>query len=309
MGPRVNIGAAAKRAGLSTHVVRAWERRYAALHPSRTGGNQRLYTAADVERLRLLERLCRAGHRIGRIANLSAGGLRALAVGTAAAAEPVPAGRGRGVPDLLARCQASVEAMDAEGLGRVLDTARVFLPSPAFLGDLVLPLMRWVGERWRSGDLRIMHEHAATAVVRSLLDRMAAETPVSESAPLLVIATPPGEWHELGALAARVSALTHGWRVLYLGANIPPAEIAGAADAHKASAVALGVTFDAGNRAMASMIRDLRKQLEGKSFLMVGGPASARCSKAAGLKSGATIASMSVFGKMLDCVRTRNVDL
>lgn len=302
---RVNIGAAAQRAGLTTHVVRAWERRYSALRPSRTGGNQRLYAPVDVERLRLLARLCRAGHRIGRIATHSVDGLRALAVGTAAPGDAVSAARGRGVPELLARCRESVEAMDGDGLGRVLEAARVFLPAPEFLIDLVFPLMRWVGERWCSGDLRIAHEHTATAVVRSLLDRMAAEMPVPESAPLLVVATPSGEWHELGALAARVLALAHGWRVLYLGANIPSVEIAEAACVHKASAVAVGVTFVAGGRALASRVRDLRKRLADRSFLIVGGPASARCSKASGLKSGETIASLKAFGRMLDRLRTR----
>jgi len=302
---RVNIGAAAQRAGLTTHVVRAWERRYSALRPSRTGGNQRLYAPADVERLRLLARLCHAGHRIGRIANLSVGGLRALAVGTAAPGDAVSVARGRRVPDLLARCQASVEAMDGDSLGRVLEAARVFLPAPELLVDLVFPLMRWVGERWCSGDLRIAHEHTATAVVRSLLDRMVAEMPVPESAPLLVVATPSGEWHELGALAARVLALAHGWRVLYLGANIPSVEIADAAGAHKASAVAVGVTFVAGGRAMESVVRDLRKRLPGSLFLIVGGPASARCAKASGLKSGVAITSLKAFAQTLDRLRTR----
>lgn len=305
MEPRVNIAAAAQRAGITPHVVRSWERRFS-VRPARTEGNHRLYTAEDVERLRLLARLRRAGNRIGRIAGLSMDELRALAVGTAAAPDFAPALQGRDVVGLLARCQASVEAMDGESLARILDAARVFLPSPAFLDDRVLPLMRWIGARWRSGGLRIMHEHAATAVVRSLLDLMATEIPESESGPILVMATPPGEWHELGTMAARVTALAQGWRVLYLGANIPPAEIAAAAEAHKASAVAMGVTCSGGARATTARIRDLRGLLDGRSFLMVGGPSSARFAKASWMKPGAAVTSLPDFRRILNRLRVRH---
>ena len=302
MGSQYNIGAVARRAGLTAHVLRAWERRYLALRPSRTEGNQRLYTDEDVERLRLLGRLCRAGHRIGRIARSSVEELRALAVGTAAEAEP--AGADGGIPGLLARCRSAVEDMDGARLGRILDTARVFLPPMRLVSDVILPLMRWVGDRWESGKIRILHEHIATAVVRSVLDRMASETPAPEDAPLLAIATPPGEWHEVGALAARLKALECGWRVLYLGANIPAAEVAEAAVRNGAAGVALGITVDADRRSSTRILKELCKALNGNCFLLAAGPAAVRSAKSAGLRPAAVIPSLAAFGRALDRLRS-----
>lgn len=298
MASTYNIGAVARRAGLTAHVLRVWERRYRAVRPTRTDGNQRVYTEEDVERLRLLERLCRSGHRIGSIARAPVEELRSLAVGTAADAEPGEAAGG--TAGLLARCRAAVEEADGLRLGRVLETARVFVPPPRLLSEVVFPLMRWVGERWRAGSIRILHEHVATAVARALLDRMASEFPPADRAPSLVIATPPGEWHELGALAARIVALDRGWRVAYLGASVPAAEICEAVRRLGASGVALGITDPAVARQAAACLRSVRKTLDKNMFLTIGGPIAARCAKAAGLRPSSVISTMAAFGRLLD---------
>ncbi len=76
--PRYSIGAASRRTGLSIHVLRAWERRYGVVRPSRTRGRQRLYTDAELERLRLLRRATEAGRTIGQVAKLSTAELQRL---------------------------------------------------------------------------------------------------------------------------------------------------------------------------------------------------------------------------------------
>ncbi len=305
MDARYNIGAAALRAGLSAHVLRAWERRYRALRPSRTDGNQRLYTDADVERLRLLGRLCRSGHRIGRIAGTPVEALLALAVGTQAAADPAGGQAGLEAEDVLARCREAVGEMNGGRLGSLLEAARLSLPVPRLLDEVVLPLMRWIGDQWKAGGIRIAHEHMATDVVRSLLDRVAAETPPPDSAPLVVIATPPGEWHELGALAARVTARGRGLRVLYLGAGVPAGELEATVALHRPAAVVLGVTFAAADRSTVRSLREIRKLLHGKSLLLIGGPAAARCARAAGVVPASVVDSLAAFGKALDRVAAR----
>jgi len=60
----------ARLTGLSPEVLRAWERRYRVVTPARTPGGTRRYSAADLERLRLLKAAVDAGHRIGDVARL-----------------------------------------------------------------------------------------------------------------------------------------------------------------------------------------------------------------------------------------------
>lgn len=82
---RYRIGTVARLAGLTTHVIRIWERRYAVLKPARSNAGARLYTDADVERLRSLKRVIDRGYNIGRVAALSPEDLAMLEL------EPVPA--------------------------------------------------------------------------------------------------------------------------------------------------------------------------------------------------------------------------
>jgi DNA-binding transcriptional MerR regulator len=78
-------GTAARLAGLPVTTLRVWERRYGVVAAPRSETGQRLYSAADVQRLSLLKRLTDCGHAIGTIATLALEQLQALAFGEAAA--------------------------------------------------------------------------------------------------------------------------------------------------------------------------------------------------------------------------------
>jgi DNA-binding transcriptional MerR regulator len=59
--------------------LRVWERRYAVCAPSLTPSGQRLYSAADVQRLALIQQLVAHGHAIGTLARLSTEALHEVA--------------------------------------------------------------------------------------------------------------------------------------------------------------------------------------------------------------------------------------
>lgn len=65
------IGDVARYVGVSTHALRAWERRYGTVEPRRTPGGSRLYDAAQIDRLKTLKELTDCGHSIGEVARLS----------------------------------------------------------------------------------------------------------------------------------------------------------------------------------------------------------------------------------------------
>src|SRR5688500_11462563 len=51
----LRIGELSRRLGVSDHVLRAWERRYGLLRPVRTAGGFRLYSEADLDRVRRMQ--------------------------------------------------------------------------------------------------------------------------------------------------------------------------------------------------------------------------------------------------------------
>jgi methanogenic corrinoid protein MtbC1 len=126
---------------------------------------------------------------------------------------------------------------------------------------------------WRDGAITAAHEHFATAVIRAALENAAKPFAVPEHAPLLVVATPAGQIHELGALLVAATAVNCGWRVIYLGASLPAAELAGAAVLKQARAVALSVVYPADDPQLAGELECLREALPPQTALLVGGRA------------------------------------
>jgi len=286
--PRHPVRLVAQRTGLTPHVLRAWERRYGAVSPSRSDGGQRLYSDLDIERLRTLHRLSEAGHSIAPLARLSLEELERLARADAAAAEPPP-DRGR-PPDrerpgpeqapsaapgeLVAEALAATTALDAARLQAALERGAIALGVPVFLDQIAGPLLREIGEGWRDGRFGIAHEHFASAAVRRVLGWILRTFEVSGAAPRLVAATPSGQLHELGAMLVAAAAAAEGWGVTYLGADLPAADVLAAARQSRARVVALSALHPADDPALVGYVAELRRALPRDVRLLIGGPAA-----------------------------------
>jgi methanogenic corrinoid protein MtbC1 len=100
--------------------------------------------------------------------------------------------------------------------------------SVLFARELALPLVQEIGERWATKRLGIASEHMATSVLRSMLGSALTPTAASRLGPTIVFATPTGERHELGLLAAALTAMGAGANPIYLGAELPVEDLLGA---------------------------------------------------------------------------------
>lgn len=286
------IQLASKLSGLSQHVIRIWERRYSALSPSRTGTNRRMYCEEAVKRLKLLKVLTENGHRIGGVARLTTAELEELAQGTVPVARPVsilPADPTASVPAYSLTPQsppmepaqyvdnaiAASKRYDCEGVRQVLLQARMQLGQRGMLHQVICPLIIEMGNSWQQGALRPSHEHIATAIIREMLLTPVPGSQTPLQAPELVVATPAGEVHELGALLVAASARDLGWYVTYLGPNLPVEEIAACAIARNATAVALSVVYPEGCSIIVEKLRRMRELLPPAMRLIVGGRAAA----------------------------------
>ncbi|MBA3273125.1 MAG: MerR family transcriptional regulator [Chthoniobacterales bacterium] len=275
MQPVRTIKVVARETGLSVHAIRVWEKRYGVVNPVRAGNNRRLYTEQDVEKLRLLHEATQAGHSIGQIAKASPAELKRLLRQSARGAEPVARHSRRGTADatadLLVAAVRATARLDAADLRDVLDRAAVQLGSPGMLQNFVAPFAAEVGERWRKGELNIAHEHFATSIITQFLLSFARPYAAPKSALHLVLATPTGQLHELGAIVAAAAARSHGWRTTYLGSSLPMEEFIGAAHRLEARAVALSIVFPPDDEALAADLLKLPKLLPKDCPVIVGG--------------------------------------
>ena len=275
--PRHSIAVVALRTGLTQLVLRAWERRYATVTPSRTPTGRRLYTDYDVQKLTLLKFLTDNGHRIGDVAHLPLKGLQELYEESGNTfqneskndpQQPID------VTVLRAEAMAAVKNLDPHALKAVLNKALVELSKPDLRRELLVPLMVEVGDLWQDGQLRVSHEHMATGIVFAFLNSINSRYRVALGSPLLAVATPAGNTHELGALLAASTAYEAGWDVLYLGSDLPAEDIAAAINARGAKAVLLSLVFPHGDSRTVTELRELHNLLSPDFPILVGGQAA-----------------------------------
>jgi len=262
--------------GLSEFVIRAWEKRYDAVVPSRTETNRRLYSEEDIEKLQLLNEAVRKGHNIGGIANLSIQDLRSILEKENKVTQKVVSKEiDQDVNSLLSGCIEAVKAYDGKELETILLKASSKFSQPVLIENLIIPLVYKIGELWHEGIIRIANEHLATAVIRSFLANLIEQNKASENAPLLISATPRGQDHEIGAMIVGVTAAPLGWKVIYLGPNLPVEEIAAVADSLEAKAVALSIVYPGDDQQLKSDLQNLKRILPQNISIIIGGRASA----------------------------------
>ena len=270
-----SIKIVARRTGLTAHVIRIWEKRYGAVEPERTETNRRLYSEEQIERLGLLRDLTQAGHSISHVAKLPLAKLKGLASQSSLPRGETShvSGSSAGALFYLEECLEAVKALNSPALEDTLKRASIDLGAQGLLQRVVAPLAQTIGELWRDGSITAAHEHFASAVIRIFLGHAAKPFHAADGAPVVVVATPTGQLHELGALLVGAAAANLGWNVTYLGASLPAAEIAGAAKQNNARAVALSLVYPEDDSRVEGELTRLRAMLPEQVPVLAGGRA------------------------------------
>jgi DNA-binding transcriptional MerR regulator/methylmalonyl-CoA mutase cobalamin-binding subunit len=274
---RHSINIAAKRSGLTPHVIRVWEKRYNAVTPVRTDTNRRQYSDEDIKRLALLREATLGGHKISNIASLPKETLESLTEEDRQhirVEESAPLNESLESDSHLDACITAIKALNQNKLEEELTRSALNLGHQGMIIRVVAPLAQQLGLLWREGHITAAHEHFASALIRTFLANISKPFAITDSAPGIVIATPFGQLHELGAVLASAAASSLGWRVTYLGTNLPAAEIAGAVVQNKASVLGLSIVFPENDPHLGDELSRLRSFLPADVKVVVGGRAS-----------------------------------
>src|SRR3954462_5638145 len=166
---RYPIQMAARRSGLTPHVIRVWERRYGVINPTRGQAARRLYSDADVERLSRLREATAAGHPISTVAQLDAAELDRLLVKAdsakrAAFSREVDAGT-----PFRDEALEAVKQLNATALKESFQRAVVALGHQGILQVVIAPLADEIGVHWRNGTISAAHEHFFVAAAKMFL--------------------------------------------------------------------------------------------------------------------------------------------
>jgi DNA-binding transcriptional MerR regulator len=220
----LRIGELARRTSLSPEVLRAWERRYGLLRPSRSAGGYRLYSEDDAERVLRMQELISSGIAAAEAARLALDDAPRPSAG-----------------DVVSELRAALDRFDDAGANRAFDGLLARLSIEAVLADAVLPLLRELGERWERGEASVAQEHFASQLLRGRLLGLARGWDRGLG-PRAVLASAPGEQHDLPLIVFGLALRGHGWRITFLGADTPVETIAKTAAALAPVAVVVSAT-------------------------------------------------------------------
>jgi MerR family transcriptional regulator, light-induced transcriptional regulator len=204
----LRIGELSRRSGVSTELLRAWERRYGLLAPRRSDGGFRLYSEEDERRVSLMRDHLRRGVSAAQAARLALDEAEHRSDQTPLLARSA---------DGLRR---GLDTLDDSAAHAELDRLLAAFSLETVLGEVVLPYLRDLGDRWARGESSVADEHFASNLLRGRLLGLARGWDQGLG-PRALLACAPGELHDLGLIVFGLALRERGWRITYLGPDTP----------------------------------------------------------------------------------------
>ena len=203
--------------GVNPVTLRAWERRYKLIEPLRTPKGHRLYSQTDIELINRVVRLLDRGVSISQAGSH----LQARAVRTGEEQD------NRGPwPDYRTRAIDAIVCFDEEKLDLLYSEALALYPVDVVTERLMSPVLVSLGKRWEQAEGSVAEEHFFSAFMRNKLGARFHHRHKPADGSKLLVSCMPGEHHEIGAMLFALAAHDHGYRIVYLGPDMPFAELA-----------------------------------------------------------------------------------
>lgn len=246
----------AELTGLQPARLRVWERRYSVVRPVRQGNGYRAYSGEQVALLRAYARLVAAGERIGDLVGEPVEAVMARSEGRDPASSP------------HAELLGAIRAFDRERLESLVAQQLALRSLPDFAQSVVLPLARDIGDLWALGRLPVAAGHLASEVV---VHALKGGLNGRGRGPLALAACLAGERHEWGVLSALAVVQGRGWRVQFLGPDLPAGELLEAAWALRPAVVALSASDPHLVRSQLALLGSVPAKLPPDASAVAGG--------------------------------------
>lgn len=267
--PVYNTRAVVQRTGIPADTFRAWERRYGIPKPERTKGNQRLYSERDVAVIAWLRDQTRRGLTISQAVALYQSESEATPPSAHHSLDLAPGGisANGGPVEQFRQCRtamvAALSSFDTAGAERALEEVIAIASIEQVCMQVLEPVLVEIGDRWERGEISVSVEHFATAfVLRKIGALFNVSGPDVGRGPILA-ACVEGELHEVGLLLTSLLLSRRGYRMIYLGPNLPTADLVHAIRTTRPAMVLLSTSTLAGADRMISMVDAVTSEIAG----------------------------------------------
>ena len=277
----MNMKAVVSLLGVNEHTLRSWERRYAAVVPSRNAEGRRTYSQGDIERIKLLFSLVHQGHAIKVLAKSTNLELSALLdsrqkLGISRSVEVTSKGN---VSEILIELMPPLQKFDLEKLNQILVRARFELGQKEMVLNIVLPVLAEIGHLVSEGKLSVAQEHLFSALLRDHISQIYHSLSPYAGRSLesgFALTTREGDIHEFGILISAVICALHAKRTFYLGPNMPASDLVAAAMQFGIKNLVIGFSHIPTEREIVSAsdyLKYLDRKLPKNTAIWIGGPA------------------------------------
>jgi MerR family transcriptional regulator, light-induced transcriptional regulator len=260
--PRFTIKTVATQTGIRPVTLRAWERRHEVLNPHRADNHYRLYSERDIAILRWLKNRVDEGvsisSAVSELRSMTSNNIWPESIPVA----PVQkGGLNETPPALYARqlYQALIRHDETRASDLLREIHSLFDLFTIFM-DIIVPSLRDIGEAWYRGEVRVTTEHFASAYLRGKLLSLLQAYPARRNAPSILIGCAPMEQHELGSLMMAVLLRSEGYRVEYLGPDLPVLDLVDYASYENPAMIILSASLEDS----AHELRRIQEMLQSK---------------------------------------------
>jgi methylmalonyl-CoA mutase cobalamin-binding subunit len=141
----------------------------------------------------------------------------------------------------------------------------------AFIERYAAPFVIELGRRWARAEISVAQEHFASERLREFMAQKWRPLSDTNSGATCVCATLAGEQHVLGLHMAALTLSLGNMQIVFLGASLPPTDIAMVAVQRRVDAVVLSASSAADSDRLAADTAALRAALPDTTALVVGG--------------------------------------
>lgn len=259
--PTYNIKAVARLTGVPADTLRRWESRYGVIAPERTESGYRLYSQRHIDTILWLKAKLDEGLSISRACEMlrqmggDPGKQASNGNDAASSTPPFPAGyspldvpaqvtttRVRSFDALKVELFDAFKNVDEERAGKIISEALSLYSIEEVCIQIITNVLVQIGEAWLTGEISVAVEHFASSFVRARLENFYHASPYNLQGPFALVACAPEELHELGAMFLSVFLRRAGFRVVYLGQNVPLDSLMGMITALKLDVVCVSST-------------------------------------------------------------------
>jgi len=216
--------------GIKAHTIRIWEQRYHLLNPQRTKTNIRSYTNVELKAILNIALLNKYGYKISRIDKMTPEEM-SQKIALLSQAEAL---QEKLINDLIG----AMIDMNMDQFEMLLDDHIRTKGIEKVILRTIFPFLEKVGILWVTNHVNPAQEHLATNIIRQkLIMGIEGIRNVPETKHQVLLFLPEGEYHEVGLLFVYYLLKSRGYKVYYLGANVPLKDVEFTANAKQVATI------------------------------------------------------------------------